>query len=663
MGARGRRKLMRGKTQMFFNAGDIALAIGSGRASYKMSRGTFSTHGHIYKKLPLALGNESEGSCTYYSKKTGEEAAVTVKISESGGVTKLAFCVPEGFNRMWITLPAVKDEHIYGCGEQFGVLDLKGKKAVIWVSEHHSVKKFIKKFLREKLFGVNYDYSPNYKTHQTYHAQPSFMSSRRIFVHADADCYCTFDFRPDCTQIYFRGIPRALFIARADDFGTLCGMAAGIIGRQPKLPDWVGDGAIIASQGGSGKALQRLKTLTDAGAKVSGIWCQDWSGQIVTKFGTQVYWNWQADDSLYPDLPELCARLSDKGVRLLGYINTFIKRGTPMYDEALRGGRLVMRTDGTPYLVKSTTFDAGIVDLTNPEAFEWYKKIIRTNMIDAGLSGWMADFGEYLPTDSVVHGGNAEELHNTWPGLWAKLNREAVAESGRDDIFFFSRAANAQTLACTGSMWCGDQHVDWSDADGMASVITATLSMACVGAGIVHSDIGGYTTVLHMRRSAELLVRWAEMNAFTPVFRCHEGNRPEANAQADSGEAIQGFSQASRLFAALAPYRDDCLREYYTRGIPVNRPLFFRFDEPFCYTTHRAFMLGSELLIYPVLRPDVTDLEVTLPHAKWKRLITNEEYSAGDSHVAVPFGRPAAFYDAHGEHSGFFSSLSEEFNK
>ncbi|MBR4422649.1 MAG: hypothetical protein IKS68_00340, partial [Mailhella sp.] len=37
-----------------------------------------------------------------------------------------------------------------------------------------------------------------------------------------------------------------------------------------------------------------------------------------------------------------------------------------------------------------------------------------------------------LPTDCVLYSGeNAELVHNTWPALWAKLNREAVEESGK----------------------------------------------------------------------------------------------------------------------------------------------------------------------------------------------------------------------------------------
>ena len=71
--------------------------------------------------------------------------------------------------------------------------------------------------------------------------------------------------------------------------------------------------------------------------------------------------------------------------------------------------------------------------------------VIKRNMIDLGLSGWMADFSEFLPPDGVFSSGeNGRDLHNLWPVLWAKLNREVVEETGNlGDIMFFMRAGFA----------------------------------------------------------------------------------------------------------------------------------------------------------------------------------------------------------------------------
>ena len=81
--------------------------------------------------------------------------------------------------------------------------------------------------------------------------------------------------------------------------------------------------------------------------------------------------------------------------------------------------------------------------------------------------------------------------------------------------------------------WAGDQTVDWTASDGVPSSITAALSLAVSGMGLSHSDIGGYTgsAAFNVTRSKELLLRWAEYAAFTPLMRTHEGNQPAANHQ------------------------------------------------------------------------------------------------------------------------------------
>ena len=85
-------------------------------------------------------------------------------------------------------------------------------------------------------------------------------------------------------------------------------------------------------------------------------------------------------------------------------------------------------------------FYCGVVDLTNPEAFEWFKDIIKEYTLGIGIDGWMADFGEYLPTDDIcLYSGKSPMIeHNHWPVLWAKCNYEAVKESESLEMWFTS---------------------------------------------------------------------------------------------------------------------------------------------------------------------------------------------------------------------------------
>lgn len=75
-----------------------------------------------------------------------------------------------------------------------------------------------------------------------------------------------------------------------------------------------------------------------------------------------------------------------------------------MFEEAKKCDILVKDTKGGPYMVPNTAFDVGMLDLTHPRTANWFKQILQ-EMVDDGVRGWMADFGEGLPVDASLYSG------------------------------------------------------------------------------------------------------------------------------------------------------------------------------------------------------------------------------------------------------------------
>lgn len=648
-------KLNNGRTLLTFIEGETKITLGKGQASAKVKRGTTKFKDKIKAKTTLIYQGLNQGLHHFKS----NETELLIAITEEDNGIKLTFKGAKDYNRLWLSLTSHQDEKFYGCGEQFTHLNLKNQSVKIWVSEHHSVKKLVKKFLREKIKGVNPDYIPPFETHASYHSQPTFISSECYFVHVNSRVFQRFSFNKDETILYMHEIPKSMVIKKTNSFLALSEAMSKVIGKQERLPSFTEEGIIISVQGGTKVIDQVLAKAKTHDLKVSAVWAQDWSGQLVTKFGEQVYWNWTLDQTRYSDLRSRVKEWQKEGIHFLGYINPFFKENSKQFNEAKRLGYLVKNKKGYPYLVKSTTFNAGMIDLTNQDAFDYMKKIIKNEMINLGFSGWMADFGEYLPLDAVLKEGKAEHVHNMYPELWAKCNHEAIKES-KQSCFFFSRAAFTATLKYTNAMWAGDQHVDFSDAEGLGSVIPAFLSMSVSGVGINHSDIGGYTTIFHMKRSSELLIRWAELAVFTPLFRAHEGNLPKKNAQVYDEENIKLMAKLTKIFVALSPYLNAMKEEYYLKGIPVIRPLFYHFDEAFAFETTRIYMYGSELLIAPVLRADIKKHSVHLPKGEWVHLMTKETYKGGHHLIDAPLGMPHAFYQKNAKYRDLFNQITDQ---
>ena len=398
-----------------------------------------------------------------------------------------------------------------------------------------------------------------------------------------------------------------------------------------------------------------------AGVPVAGVWCQDWCGIRMTSFGKRLRWDWRWDRELYPGLDRRIAELGREGVRFLAYVNPYLCDDGGLFKDADGRGHLVRHHEnGKPLVIDFGEFGGGHVDLTSPDARAWFKSIIKENLLGLGASGWMADFGEYLPPTAAPARLPFELAHNRWPALWASLNHEVVAEAGRlGDVFFFMRAGFTGSQRHAVGLWAGDQSVDWSQDDGLPSVIPAALSLGLTGIGLTHSDIGGYTTLFGMKRTPELFLRWLEMAAFTPIMRTHEGNRPWLNHQFDSDVGtLSAVARMAKLHAGLAPYISAALAEYQATGLPAQRPLFLHYPEDHAsYEVAYQYLLGRDLLVAPALKPGVDEWEAYLPPDRWVHFWTGREFSGGRVTVPAPLGRPPVFFRAESHYATFLMSI------
>ena len=253
-------------------------------------------------------------------------------------------------------------------------------------------------------------------------------------------------------------------------------------------------------------------------------------------------------------------------------------------------------------------------------------------------------------------------MHNAWPTIWARVNADAVARAGRTgDIVFFMRAGFTGVQAHCPLLWAGDQSVDFSRHDGLGTVITGALSAGLLGNPYHHSDIGGYTSLFGNVRTLELLQRWAEMAAFTPVMRTHEGNRPSDNLQFhDSDAAMRSLARAVRIHDALAPYLRHVVAEAAATGMPVQRPLILHFpDQASLRGVHDQFLLGADLLVAPVHRARATEWIVVLPDGvDWVHLWSGVIYRGGAVCVPAPIGQPPVFWRADTSYERLFNQIS-----
>ncbi|TFF93414.1 MAG: alpha-glucosidase [Promethearchaeota archaeon] len=645
-----------------------SFSLGDGEDIYKENHGSFKVKEKLIKKIPLKdftiLTEDSQQITIEFQNETVKLLANFKEIEGRLEIT-LDYDDQE-FNRVWMEIPASKKEAIYGCGEQFSELNLRGKKVPIWVTEQgigRGDPKLIT-WLLNVFAGVGGHW------HTTYYPQPTFVSSANYYFHSDVKCYSEFNFKKNQRHtLYFWGNPEKIYLGKHDTALETVGNLAKFLGLQSKLPEWAYNGMWLAIQGKGGKkkVRERLQKALDAGMKVGAIWSQDWEGIKVTKFGTQLFWDWKWNgkgrEIRFPDFPDFVKEMNEKGIKYLGYINCFLNIEGDLYKEARAKNYCVKNPQGEDYMIYVTTFPAALIDLTNPEAFEWIKGVIKKYMIqEAGLDGWMSDYGEYLPMDAVLHSGiSAKEYHNQYPVDWQRANYEAVKEAGKlDEIIYFNRSGFSYVSRYSKMVWAGDQLPTFSMDDGLASVIPAALSLGICGIGYYHSDLGGFTTFKpFFTRSKELIMRWAEQSCFTMAMRSHEGNQPEHNVQFDEDEKVlQHIAKFTQIHVHLTPYLKALSEEYQKSGIPPMRPLFLHYEnDEAVHNLKYQYLLGKDLLIAPVVNKKKTNWDVYIPETEWIHLWSDKKYAKGWHEVDSPIGQPPVFYRKDSSFTDLFKQI------
>ncbi|HWH30584.1 MAG TPA: TIM-barrel domain-containing protein [Mycobacteriales bacterium] len=387
------------------------------------------------------------------------------------------------------------------------------------------------------------------------------------------------------------------------------------VGRAPAPPAWVyepwvdvineGEGE-AAPNGGGFSGGQRVRD--DLLAVVEG---SRRKGIPVGVLGVE---GWH----VVPDGERLFADLRAQGYRLSAYWNPFHSPGNPSFDEAASRDLFIEDPTGQPYpFVNNRGALTYAIDWTKDGAQQWWDEQL-TRSMSLGFEGWMHDFGEFV-TEGMrfADGTPPETMHNRYPVLMHEAARTAAdryaAASPGFEPFFYVRSGFDGVQRSTGSVFPGDETTDWAQSSGLPSVVPAMLNLAMGGMPTFTTDVGGYFDFVAPRTTPELLARWGQLAALTPVMRVHNSTQKTSLYPHDlEGDELDAYRRYSLLKQRLAPLVDRLTREGERTGAigPV-RPLVL--DDPAAVSVDDQWLLGADLLVAPVLEPGATTRSVHLP--------------------------------------------------
>lgn len=592
-----------------------------------------------------------------------DDLAWEMRLSEGApGRLDAAVTVDPAANRLYLSAALETDEGVHGLGAQSAGWDLRGDRIPLIPREQG-----IGRGEQPLSFLVDLAASSAGGQDTTYLPSAVNVTDRARSLVYRGDAISSVDLRPDDRMIWEVWDDRADFsLTAAETPAEAVAIQSEWIGAAEPAPAWTSTGMIAGIQGGTEDVRAKVDTLQEAGVPLAAVWLQDWVGRRTTDFGERLQWNWELDEEQYPGWDELVADLEDQGIRVLTYVNPSLsvdsgaaaaeRGGRDLYAEAAAAGYLARDEDGAVIDADQHGFTAATVDLSNPDAREWFAQVIADEVAGAGASGWMADFSEGPPPDAVLAGGSGADWRVQWPVLWQQVNERALELAGlTDDGFVWHRSGGTASAGAADALWLGDQTQDWSRTDGLASTVTLTQALSASGMAQVHGDIGGYTSVElpvipDVVRDDELVLRWAEASLLQPVFRTHEGNRPAFSSQpAEDAELAARLADLTRVFIALAPERERLAAQGPLAGA-VQHPWMLDPTADLNGSADDELQLGPDVLLAPVLTAGANTVDVAFPPGRWQNIWTGEvfgdESSVIETNVDAQLGQPALFVRA-----------------
>ncbi len=496
------------------------------------------------------------------------------------------------------------DDHFLGLGGHAMDVDHVGQAFPIWVSEPGVGK------------DDEDDYPDDWSITGTRHAssypmpfllRPHQTHGLLLEGHARTEVdLCASD--PSRFSMLTWGAPMEIILISGDDPLHVLEHASERWGRIQQPPAW-GLGAWVDAVGGSDRVREVAAAVRQAGAAVSVIWTEDWKGFELQGTGYRLGYEWFVDREHYPDAETIDEELEAAGLKWLAYFSAFVAEETVTWDSAQDAGVLIQDDQGEPYTFLGVSLKwISLVDYTHPDAQDWSVAWMQA-CLDVGFDGWMADYGEWLPTDSVLYDGDPMLEHNRYPERWQATNLAAI--DGRDATFF-SRSGWAGAQGLSPVVWGGDQRTSFDMDDGFPTVLALGLGLSASGVPVYTHDIAGYNSVGNDPSDKELWFRWAGLGAYTPVMRTHHGAFDEENHQFDRDEeTLAYYAATTQEHTRLYPYRSGLARQAAERGSPMIRPVAFHYGED--WGRMDAWLLGPALLVAPVMERGAMGREVELP--------------------------------------------------
>lgn len=486
------------------------------------------------------------------------------------------------------------DEHYFGLGDKTGSFDRREQAYTLW----------------------NTDVGPQESTDPLYKSIPFFLAinnSRSYGIFLDNTWRTWFDFGKQARDAYSFGAEGGSL-----DYYFLYGPTpkqvieayAYLTGTPPLPPLWaLGFQQSRWSYAPESQAREIAERLR-ADVIPSDVLYLDIDYQFKNRPFT-------VDSKTFPDFPGFVADLRKQHLHLVTITDLHIAHAPNQnyapYDSGHAGDHFVKNPDGSEFVGVVWPGPAVFPDFTRSQTRDWWGGLYQEFVKD-GVSGFWNDMNEpsvfdgpdkTMPLNTVhridepgfaTRTATHSEIHNIVGLENARATFEGLLKLRPDERPFVLTRATFAGGQRYGFTWTGDNSATWNHLRLATQMV---LNLGVSGIPFVGADIGGFSN----SPPSELLTRWVELAAFSPLCRDHasKGTQPhELWANGREQETVRRRYIETRY--RLLPYFYSLADESSRTGLPLERPVFLEFPDVISTRFDHLdteFLLGPSLLVAP----------------------------------------------------------------
>ena len=399
----------------------------------------------------------------------------------------------------------------------------------------------------------------------------------------------------DCTSV-------EVYIVLGESSKNILSRYARLVGLPRKLPEW-GLGYIQSrNRYRNQNELLQLARAFRSYRVPCDVLVIDW--YWFKEFGD---FDW--DTSNWAQPRQMIDSLRELGFKVMISLHPYVDRASSNWQSFADAGALITY----PPQTRALTSHDGLLDVTHPAGAQVLRNAVARLVAD-GCSAWWVDQTqpEVHPEGTQHHIGSREKVHNIYPDLFTAALSEGQHTVSDARTFTLSFAAYVGAAKYGVVTWTGDVDPTW---EVLAEQVVIGQQLSLSGLPYWTTDMGGYVHYPHY--DPELYIRWMQWGVFCPVFRTHT-KRPEAEPWSFGDAVLDHVRTTIRLRYSLIPYLVQLMHETATHGVPMVRPLFMEFPNDLdSIGRDHQFMLGTDVLVSPVLRQGIRRIDVYLPPGEW----------------------------------------------